>query len=174
MNPKKQKQKDRRRARKLAEEAWEAASADNLALALKIIRRAVEAQPDNPVLWNDEGVLLTRQGNDMEAERCFRAALSLAPDYAEPYANLAAMRFRMGWLDEAVRLQTSAVQFAPDVPGHAERLEAYRAVAGQAAPVAPAPTPPAAPIAAEPAEGPTFEDWASAWPGSTGTPWASA
>lgn len=130
MNPKKQKEKDRRRARKLADEAWEAANAENLDLALKIIRRAVDAQPDNPVLWNDQGVLLTRQGNDMEAERCFRAALSLAPDYAEPYANLAAMRFRMGWLDEAVRLQTSAVQFAPEVPGHAERLEAYRAVAG--------------------------------------------
>jgi uncharacterized protein HemY len=50
MNPKKQKVKDRRRARKLAEQAWEAAHAGNLDLAEKIIRRAVAAQPDNPVL----------------------------------------------------------------------------------------------------------------------------
>lgn len=39
MNPKKQKQKDRRRARKLAEEAWDAVHAGNLDLAEKIIRR---------------------------------------------------------------------------------------------------------------------------------------
>ncbi len=164
MNPKKQKEKDRRRARKLADEAWEAANADNLDLALKIIRRAVEAQPDNPVLWNDQGVLLTRQGNDMDAERCFRSALSLAPDYAEPYANLAAMRFRMGWLDEAVRLQTSAVQFAPDVPGHAERLEAYRAVAGEGeakvdSSVRADPREPINPPSHPAAEGPTLAEW---------------
>ena len=41
MNPKKQKEKDRRRARKLAEEAWEAANEGNFDLAEKIIRRAV-------------------------------------------------------------------------------------------------------------------------------------
>jgi len=158
MNPKKQKEKDRRRARKLADEAWEAANANNLDLALKIIRRAVEAQPDNPVLWNDQAVLLLRQGNDLEAERAFRAALSLAPDYAEAYANFAAMRFRDGWLDAAVALQTSAVQFAPDDPVQAERLATYRTVAGQAARTAPPPTL-TPPIAVEPAEGPTFEEW---------------
>src|SRR4051794_28471939 len=113
MNPKKQKQKDRRRARKLAEEAWEAANADNLDLALKIIRRAVETQSDNPVLWNDQGMLLARHGEEHEAEHSFRAALSLAPDYAEPCTHLAALRFREGRLTEAVALQTRAVQLAP-------------------------------------------------------------
>ena len=58
-----QKEKDRRRARKLAEEAWESANVDNLDLAVKIIRRAVDTQPDNPVLWNDQGVLLLRAGH---------------------------------------------------------------------------------------------------------------
>jgi hypothetical protein len=43
MNPKKQRVKDRRCARKLADEAWEAANAENLDLAEKIIRRAVAA-----------------------------------------------------------------------------------------------------------------------------------
>ena len=33
MNPKKQKEKDRRRARKLAEQAWEAVHADNIQVA---------------------------------------------------------------------------------------------------------------------------------------------
>ena len=61
MNPKKAKEKERRRARKLAEEAWEAANDQNLDLAEKIIRRAVSTQPDNPVLWNDQGMVLAGQ-----------------------------------------------------------------------------------------------------------------
>ena len=70
MNPKKQKEKQRRRARKLAEQAWEALHNENLDLAVKIIRRAVETQPDNPVLWNDQGVLLGLQEKNDEAASC--------------------------------------------------------------------------------------------------------
>ncbi len=57
MNPKKAKAKERRRARKLAEQAWEAANEQNLDLAEKIIRRAVTIQPENPALWNDQGLI---------------------------------------------------------------------------------------------------------------------
>ena len=80
MNPKKQKAKQRRRARKLADEAWEAANGQDLNLALKIIRRAVNTQVENPVLWNDQGMLLALAGDDRGAESSFRAALRLAPD----------------------------------------------------------------------------------------------
>src|SRR5216117_2948657 len=92
MNLKKQKEKDRRRARKLAEQAWEAAHEGNLDLAEKIIRRAVEAQPDNPVLWNDQGVILARKQKDVEAADAFCTAISLAPTFAEAHAQLAAVR----------------------------------------------------------------------------------
>ena len=81
MNPKKQKEKDRRRARKLADEAWEAAQAGNLDLAEKIIRRAVNAQEDNPVLWNDQGRLLA-----LTAERV--RGCEGVPGRAEPGADL--------------------------------------------------------------------------------------
>src|SRR5438876_1725284 len=105
MNPKKQKDKDRRRARKLADQAWEAANAGNLDLAEKIIRRAVAAQEDNPVLWNDQGLLLGLRQKDVEAAESFCTALSLAPTYAEPYAHLATLRVRQGFAKEAVALQ---------------------------------------------------------------------
>jgi predicted Zn-dependent protease len=82
MNPKKQKEKDRRRARKLADEAWEAVSLRNLDLAEKIIRRAVAAQPDNPVLWDDRGSILALREKPSEAVAAFRTALSLAPTFA--------------------------------------------------------------------------------------------
>jgi hypothetical protein len=133
MNTRKQKEKERRRARKLAEQAWEAAHDQNLDLAEKIIRRAVATQPDNPVLWNDQGVLLGLRQKETEAEESFRTALSLAPTYAEPYAHLAALLVRQGLPDKAVDLQTQAVQFAPQSAEYADRLKAYRALAGLSA-----------------------------------------
>jgi uncharacterized protein len=131
MNPKKQKEKDRRRARKLADEAWEAANEGNLDLAEKLIRRAVATQEDNPVLWNDQGVLLGLRQKDVEAGESFCTALSLAPTYAEPYAHLATLRIRQGLANDAVALQTQAVKYAPQKTEYLERLHAYQAVAGQ-------------------------------------------
>jgi hypothetical protein len=157
MNGKRQKEKDRRRARKLAEQAWEAANDNDLDLAVKLMRRAADTQPDNPTLWNDLGVLFLRRQSDADAEASFRAALSLAPDYAEPYARLAALRVRQGRLAEAVALQARAARCSPDRPEHAERLDAFRALAGQTGEAPPPPLPsPAPPL--EEAEGPSRED----------------
>lgn len=128
MNPKKQKVKDRRRARKLAEQAWEAAHQGNLDLAEKIIRRAVAAQPDNPLLWNDQGVLLALRHKEADAEESFRTAVSLAPTFAEPYAHLAALRMRQGFAHEAVGLQAQAVKHDPRNATYAQRLDAYQAL----------------------------------------------
>src|SRR5262245_33681870 len=105
MNPRKQKAKDRRRARKLAEEAWQAVEEGNLDLAEKIIRRAADAQPDNPVLWADQGRILGMRDKPREAVDAFRAALSLAPAFADAYAELAALRLRQGFTREAAVLQ---------------------------------------------------------------------
>jgi hypothetical protein len=134
MHPKKQKEKDRRRARKLAEQAWDAVSAGNLDLAEKIVRRAVAAQPDNPVLWVDQGAILGLRQKEAESADAFRAAISLAPTFAEPYARLAALRVRQGFTAEAVALQTQAVRHAPENAGYAEQLAAYRLLADSESP----------------------------------------
>jgi uncharacterized protein len=159
VNPKKLKEKDRRRARKLADEAWEAVQSDNLDLAEKIIRRAVAAQPDNPVFWNDQGVILGLRRKDAEAGESFRSALSLAPTFAEPFAHLAALRVRQGFLTQAVALQAQAVSLAPDNIGLAERLEAYRSLAGQGEP-APVTTPT---VAADRPSGAAVDDSDRTW-----------
>ncbi len=140
MNPKKQKVKDRRRARKLAEQAWEAANEGNLDLAEKIIRRAVSTQEDNPVLWNDQGVILGLRHKDSEAAKSFAAALSLSPTFADPYAHLATLRLRQGCVEEALALQAQAVKYAPQNPLYAEQLQTYQALAGQLPPHADPPT----------------------------------
>ena len=143
VNPKKLKEKDRRRARKLADEAWEAVNNKNLDLAEKIIRRAVAAQIDNPILWNDQGMILSLRGNEAEAAEAFRSALSLAPTFAEPFAHLATLRARQGFLREAIAMQAQAVKHAPDSALYAEQLEVYRSLADDSRPTtvgAPQPT----------------------------------
>jgi hypothetical protein len=131
MTAKKQKEKERRRARKLAEEAWNAVNDENLQLAEKIIRRAVATQPENPVLWNDQGMILFLMQKETEAEESFRTALSLAPDFAAVYAQLAMLAVRQGYLNRAVALQKQAVKYAPDNVEFADRLAAYESLAGQ-------------------------------------------
>ena len=131
MNPRKQREKDRRRARKLADEAWEAVNADNLDLAEKIVRRAVAAQPDNPVLWTDQGTILNLRHKEAEAAEAFRTAITLTPQFAEPYASLAALRIQQGFHREAVALQTAALKYAPDSLKYIQQLEAYRVLLGE-------------------------------------------
>jgi Flp pilus assembly protein TadD len=114
MSAKREKEKERRRARKMAEEAWEAVEAGKLELAEKIIRRAVATQTDNARLWNDRGVILGMRGNDVEADRSFRYAIRLARDFPEPYHHLAALRATQDRLDDAVALEADAVKRAPE------------------------------------------------------------
>ncbi len=159
MNPKKQKEKDRRRARKLGEEAWDAANAGNLDLAEKIVRRAVAAQQDNPVLWLDQGEILGLRHKEAESADAFRAAISLAPTFAEPYARLAALRFRQGFTTEAVALQKQAIKHAPDNAAFAEQLTAYQFVADCEKPPSPQPVPTPAPQAISP-----IADPVGVWP----------
>jgi hypothetical protein len=158
MNPKKSKEKDRRRARKLAEEAWEAVDAGNLDLAEKLIRRAVTTQEDNPVLWNDQGVILGLRDNAEEATQSFRGAIRLAPTYAEPFAHLAEMEAKAGYLRDAIAYLEKAVRHAPDKPAYAERLEALRLLASERSPAI-EPAAPATPKTEPRTPAPTGHDW---------------
>jgi len=129
MTPKKQKEKERRRARKLSDEAWEAVEAGNLDLAEKLIRRATSTQADNARVWNDQGVILGMRGNEADADRAFRYAIRLSRDMAEPYHHLAAIRARQDRLDDAVALEADAVERAPQNVAYAEQLKAYQTFA---------------------------------------------
>jgi uncharacterized protein len=166
MNLKKQKEKERRRARKLADEAWQAVTDGNLDLAEKIIRRAVAVQQDNPVLWDDQGAILLLRGKEDEAEKSFHNALRLVPTYAEAFAHLAGLRVRRGWFDQAVRLQEQAVTHAPGNVGFAEKLQAYRTLAADEKTHRPQPPPEPEPAPAAP---PALDLPAVDWPGRVAT-----
>jgi uncharacterized protein len=131
MTAKKQKEKERRRARKMADEAWEAVDAGNLDLARKLSQRAVATQPDNPRLWNDRGRILLLSADANEADRAFRYAIRLARDFAEPYHHLASFRAWQDRLDDAVALEADALRLDPNNAAYAAQLEAYRTSAEQ-------------------------------------------
>ena len=128
MHSKKMRDKNRRRASRLAEQAWDTADDGNFDLAGKIIQRAVELNPANPVLWNDQGTLLLQLHQDEKAAESFQTAIQVAPDFAEAYAGLAAIRARQGKADQAVTLQREAVRHAPESQRHQNSLAAYEAL----------------------------------------------
>jgi hypothetical protein len=125
MNAKKQRDKNRRRASKLARQAWDAADEQRFGLAVKIMGRAVELNPGNPVLWNDQGTLLLQLQEYEQAARSFQAAIQAAPDFAEAYANLATIRAGQGRLEQAVTLQREAVRLAPQTERYQSALAAF-------------------------------------------------
>src|SRR5687768_2488513 len=128
MNTKRHRNKLRRRASKLAEQAWAAAENENCQLAVKLIRRAVELNPTSPVLWNDQGTLLLQLNQVEEAAASFQAAIHAAHDFAEPFANLAGIRAREGMLEQAVALQREAVRHTPESDLMRNTLAAYEAL----------------------------------------------
>jgi hypothetical protein len=125
MHAKKQRDKNRRRASRLAQQAWDAAEDNHFELAAKIIRRAVELNPSNPVLWHDQGSLLVELQKEDEAAQSFQAAIQMAPDFAEAYASLAAIRARQQKTDQAVTLQRETVRHAPQSERYQNTLAAY-------------------------------------------------
>jgi predicted Zn-dependent protease len=83
-----------------------------LHLALKIIRRAVDLNPANPVLLHDLGTFLVQAQHDQEAAESFQAAIVAAPDFAKAYASFAAIRApRVA--RASCRLQREAVRRVP-------------------------------------------------------------
>ena len=128
MNAKRQRDKIRRRANRLAQEAWDAADENHFDLAVRIIRRAVDLNPANPVLWHDQGMLLLELGQDESAAQAFQAAIQLAPDFADAYASLAAIRARQGKIEQAVALGREAARHAPDSVLHKDALAGYEAL----------------------------------------------
>jgi uncharacterized protein len=128
MNAKKEREKNRRCANKLAGDAWQAAEDGRLDLAVKIVGRAVELNPANPMLWHDQGVLLMQLGENDRSAESFQAALQVAPDFAEAYASLASIRAHQRKIEQAVILQREAVRHAPDNDRHVTALAGYEAL----------------------------------------------
>lgn len=81
----------------------------DLETGIDLMRRGLEAAPDDPVQNVDLGVLLTRQGRMDEATGHFRRAAETAPNYELAHANLGAALLAQGEGIEAIRHLRRAV-----------------------------------------------------------------
>ncbi|PRY26262.1 Tfp pilus assembly protein PilF [Aliiruegeria haliotis] len=80
--------------------------------------------PQVPLLPNLKGIVLAQQGMRGKAIDCFRSAISIAPEYAEAYNNLATTLRQSGKAQMALPIAEKATNLRPEAP-------AYRAGLGQ-------------------------------------------
>ena len=124
----KHRRKARRRAERWMTEAWEAVLHDDLVLAEKLSRRAIELGQVNPRLWLDHGRVLVLCDELDEAGEALRRAIALAPTFGEAFAELARFQASVGKIVQAERLQARAVELAAQDAEARLVLESYRAL----------------------------------------------
>lgn len=79
----KQRRRAKRRAEKLVEESLDALASGHVALADKLIQRALSAGPANARFWLEYAHISEQRGFTRRAERAARRALELSPDFVE-------------------------------------------------------------------------------------------
>ncbi len=92
-------------------------------VAVGLLRKAIEANPESAIVANDLGSVLAQTGRTTEAIPAFRRAIELAPTYPEAHNNLANIYLMTGNLEEAVASYLTALRLSP------EYAEAYRNLA---------------------------------------------
>ena len=97
------------------------AAAQQFEAAGATLRLAEAAEPDNPVVVANRGVVLSDSGHPQDAVGPSRRALTLDPDFHEARFNLALALLRAGQRAEAAREATELLGRLPkDAPQRAE------------------------------------------------------
>ena len=81
---------------------------------LDVLRTAAERFPRSAVVRNNLADVLARQGADDEAERNYRDALRIQPDFADAHLGLARLRFGQKAFPAALEHFREALEIAPD------------------------------------------------------------
>jgi tetratricopeptide (TPR) repeat protein len=83
--------------------------------------------PADPVHKNDLAWLLARSGRQLqEAHRLATEAVNAAPDVPAYLDTLAEVKFRLGDVQEAIRLEEKAISLDPKTPFLKEQIERFR------------------------------------------------
>ncbi|MDD3370515.1 MAG: tetratricopeptide repeat protein [Alphaproteobacteria bacterium] len=84
-----------------------------LARTQSFLEKTVQADPDNPAMLNNLGVVLRQRGKPKEAIPYYQKALRLRPDYPEAMVNLASSLHDVGRLDEAIEMCRNVLRLKP-------------------------------------------------------------
>ncbi|MDP2863545.1 MAG: tetratricopeptide repeat protein, partial [Desulfobacterales bacterium] len=79
-----------------------------------IYKHALEVGPVSPVMLNNMGNALVKEGKLPEAVSHYKEALLLKPDYAKAHNNLATAFYKLGRIDESVRYYSEALRYWPN------------------------------------------------------------
>jgi adenylate cyclase len=86
--------------------------------AVVLVERALELNPNSPLLWNFAGEVQTYVGNHERAIECFHRSMRLNPLDPRTITNATYLAFShlfLGQADEAVRWAQRAALFAPEI-----------------------------------------------------------
>lgn len=92
------------------------AQRNNHGIAVDLIRRAIELDPDNPAAHNNHGNALRGLSRHQEALASFDRALALKPDYAEAFNNRGNTLRSLGRPEDALASYDRALALKPDNP----------------------------------------------------------
>jgi len=70
--------------------------------------------PHDATTYNNMGLAFLQQKKEDFAEACFRQAILLNPDIAQPHFHLAVININRGMLNDAMEHLNEAVRLAPD------------------------------------------------------------
>ena len=85
--------------------------------ALQLLQQAASRQPQDPLLMNSLGALLTRSGHPQEALAYYQKAIALKPDYHKAHYNYILALGSLGRWDEA------RLHFSKSLKGREPNLE---------------------------------------------------
>jgi tetratricopeptide (TPR) repeat protein len=93
-----------------------ARSARQWPVAARLYRKALDRNPDNPLIWVQYGHALKESGDPAAAERAYRAALSYAPGVADTHLQLGHVLKLQGKTGEAQAAYLRAFALDPALP----------------------------------------------------------
>ena len=139
INTHRHRRRDRRSTEATLEQAFAALDRGEPELARKLALRARTDGGMNVRVLHDHAELMLALGDLDEAEDALRAAIALAPNYADAFAALAALQAQRGKWPTAARLQRKVVELKPHDERAAASLREYEAAAAaEPAPAEPA------------------------------------
>ena len=82
--------------------------------AIKCYDKAIEFDPDNPVVWNNKGLALNSLGKYDEAIKCYDKAIEIDPDDADTWNNKGLALNSLGNDDEAKKCYDRSKKLGSD------------------------------------------------------------
>ncbi len=86
----------------------------NIDESLNLLDRSLGILPDNPIAYNNRGLVFLKKKEFQEALANFDKALKLKPDYVDVYNNRGITLQSLGRLDEAIASYKKATELKPD------------------------------------------------------------